>query len=55
MKSRFNVTKEEVTPFLEGKLSLAGLNSKEQADFITCWGPRLATKEINFLRFKFNE
>jgi len=55
MKTGFNVKKEDVTPFLEEKLSLAGLNSKEKADFITYWGPRLASNELNFVRFEFNE
>lgn len=41
--------------FLEEKLTLAGLNSKEQADFITYWVPRLTQNEINFVRFEFNE
>jgi hypothetical protein len=55
LKSGFNVKKADVTAFLEGKLSLAGLNSKEKADFITYWGPRLAANKLNFVRFEFNE
>lgn len=41
--------------FLKDKLTQAGLTSKEQADFITYWGPRLAQNENNFVRFVFNE
>ncbi|MFK7784265.1 MAG: hypothetical protein AB8B56_04065 [Crocinitomicaceae bacterium] len=55
LKSGFNVKSENVVAFLEEKLSLAGLNSKEQADFITYWGPKLSANELNFVRFEFNE
>lgn len=55
MKTGFNVKKADVISFLEEKLSLAGLNSKEKADFITYWGPRLAANELNYVRFEFNE
>lgn len=51
----FLVSQAEVVSFLEEKLTLAGLNSKEQADFITFWGPRLAANKLNFVRFEFNE
>lgn len=55
LKTGFNVKKEDVISFLEEKLALAGFNSKEKADFITYWGPRLAANELNFVRFEFNE
>ena len=55
LKTGFNVKKEDVVAFLEEKLTLAGLNSKEQADFITYWGPRLSANEMNYVRFEFNE
>jgi len=55
LKTGFNVKKGDVVSFLEQKLTLAGLNSKEQADFITYWGPRLSANELNFVRFEFNE
>ena len=55
LKSGFNVKREKVISFLEEKLNLAGLNSKEKADFITYWGPRLAANDLNFVRFEFNE
>lgn len=55
LKTGFNLEKENVVAFLEEKLTLAGLNSKEQADFITYWGPRLTANDLNFVRFEFNE
>jgi hypothetical protein len=54
-KEGFIVTKNEVVSFLEDKLTKAGLTSKEQADFITYWGPRLAAHDQTFVRFEFNE
>ena len=53
--SGFFVEGENVVSFLEEKLTLAGLNSKEQADFITYWGPRLSQNKLNFIHFEFNE
>ena len=53
--SGFLVKGSEVTSFLEKRLTEAGLNSKEQADFITYWGPRMAINEYNFVHFEFNE
>lgn len=54
-KSGFFVEGRSAVAFLEKKLTEAGLNSKEQADFITYWGPRLAQNELNFVHFEFNE
>lgn len=51
----FFVKGKSAIPFLEEKLTDAGLNSKEQADFITYWGPRLAQNKLNFVHFEFNE
>jgi len=51
----FFVEGDHAVSFLEEKLTLAGLNSKEQADFISYWGPRLAKNTLNFIRFEFNE
>ena len=51
----FVVSKKETISFLEDKLTLAGLSSKEQADFITYWGPELIKNEFNFIHFVFNE
>jgi hypothetical protein len=53
--SGFFVEGESAISFLEEKLTAAGLNSKEQADFITYWGPRLAQYKLNFVHFEFNE
>lgn len=53
--SGFFVEGKSVVQFLEDKLTTAGLNSKEQADFITYWGPRLAHNKLNFIHFEFNE
>ncbi len=55
LSSGFFVEGENAVSFLEEKLSVIGLNSKEQADFITYWGPRLAKNELNFVHFEFNE
>jgi len=53
--SGFFVEGTDVVSFLEEKLSEAGLNSKEQADFITYWAPRLTKNKLNFIHFEFNE
>ncbi|MFT5778216.1 MAG: hypothetical protein ACI837_001172 [Crocinitomicaceae bacterium] len=55
MKEGFNVKAENVVSFLEDKLTAAGLNSQEKADFITYWGPRLSAHAFTFVRFEFNE
>jgi hypothetical protein len=49
------VSKEETVSFLTKTLTKIGLNSKEQADFITFWGPQLLQNEQNFIHFVFNE
>lgn len=51
----FTVSKENTIAFLEEKLSTFGLTSKEQADFITYWAPRMMNNEINFVQFMFND
>ncbi len=51
----FFVEGQHITSFFEDKLTLAGFTSKEQADFITFWGPRLAKNTLNFIHFEFNE
>lgn len=53
--SGFFVEGKSAIPFLEEKLTAVGLNSKEQADFITYWGPRLAQYKLNLVHFEFNE
>lgn len=55
MQTGFYVGKEQTISFLEEKLTMAGLTSKEQADFITYWGPRLQQNQLNFVHFLFNE
>lgn len=54
-ESGFIVSRDEVVPFLEDKLTLANLSSTEKADFITFWGPQLAQNDLNFVHFIFNE
>lgn len=51
----FVVDGKNTTEFLEEKLSEFGLTSKEQADFITYWAPRMMRNEVNFVHFSFNE
>ena len=51
----FVVNGEQIIPFLEEKLTAAGLNSKEQADFITFWAPRILGNKSVFIHFDFNE
>ncbi len=53
--SGFLVTGQNVIAFFEDKLTQAGLTSKEQADFITYWGPTLSKNKLNFVYFEFNE
>lgn len=55
LKTGFNVRGKDAVAFLEAKLGEAGLTSKEKADFITFWGPRLAKNELNFVHFDLNE
>ena len=54
-KHGFVVEGNEMTNFLENKLTEAGLNSKEKADFITFWAPKLSQNEHTFIQFLFNE
>lgn len=49
------VKKESTIDFLEEKLSQFGMNSKEQADFITFWGPQLMQNESNLIHFVINK
>lgn len=53
--SGFIVEKEKTISFLKQKLTIAGLNTMEQADFITYWGPKLLQNEFNYIRFEINE
>ncbi|UKN02376.1 hypothetical protein K6119_02425 [Paracrocinitomix mangrovi] len=47
----FIVQKDEVVSFLEDKLTVLGLNTIEQTDFITYWTPILQQKEYAFVQF----
>ena len=49
------ISGKEATSFLNDKLSQYGLTSEEKADFITFWGPSLATDEKWFVRLIVNE
>lgn len=49
------VSKDSTISFLEKKLTEFGMNSKEQADFITFWGPQLNKNSSNFIHFVINE
>jgi hypothetical protein len=53
-KEGFLVNKANVIPFLEEKCIKFGFSSKEQADFITFWGPRLMENDQNLVQFVFN-
>ena len=53
-KTGFVVKGKEIVSFLEKQLSTAGLTSKEQADFITYWAPRMMKHEHVLLHFEFN-
>jgi len=54
-KAGFIVERENTVAFLEKQLAAIGLNAKEQTDFITYWGPRLAAHDKCLLTFVINE
>ncbi|MBK9191015.1 MAG: hypothetical protein IPM77_05565 [Crocinitomicaceae bacterium] len=51
----FIISSSDVIPFLEEKLTLLGLNQKEQTDFITYWGPLMQTKENCLIQFMIDD
>jgi hypothetical protein len=51
----FVVAGESITDFLEEKLTYAGLNGSERADFITFWAPRMTAHSDVFVQFHFNK
>lgn len=51
----FYVKGSNAVTFLEDKLTTAGFTSKEKADFITFWGPKIQSNSHNFIRFEFND
>ena len=53
--SGYIIKKNDVLTFLEDKLDVAGFTSKEKADFITYWGPRMIAHDRLFVQFVQNE
>lgn len=57
IKTNFNdgfiVSSDTLVSFLENSLASAGLNTKETADFITYWAPRMMTNKKNYVHFMF--
>lgn len=47
----FVVRAQDVTAFLEDKLTVLGLNEREATEFITFWGPRIRTTDEALLTF----
>ena len=47
----FIVKSEDTAQFLEEKLEILGLNSKEAEEFIIYWLPRLEESNYNYIRF----
>jgi len=55
MSEGFLVNSDETVKFLENRLTELGLTSKEQADFITFWAPRMMKNDQNFVHFVLNK
>ncbi len=51
----FNVTADQVIPFLEIQLTALGMNDREKQDFIAYWGPQLIKNKLNFVQFMVGE
>lgn len=51
LKTGFVVEGKDVVAFLEEKLDAMGLNSREQQDFITFWGPQMVKEGRCFIHF----
>lgn len=51
----FVVDSKKLVSFLENNLEKMGFNSKETADFITYWCPRMMQNETNYIHFIFND
>lgn len=47
----FVISEEEIIPFLESKLEILGLNSRESEEFIIYWLPILKKNKYNYIRF----
>jgi len=54
IKNSYQVNTDTIIEFLESKLSEFGLNSTEQTDFITYWGPRLSQDKFALMQFLFD-
>jgi len=51
----FIVKSDTLVEFFENSLTQLGLSTKEQADFITYWAPRLEQNTYNFIHFDIND
>lgn len=51
----FSVNRDNAISFLEEKLTLLGLNEKEQTDFITYWLPKMDQHEWTTVRFLYQD
>ena len=51
----FVVSREDLIPFLEEKLTILGLNGKESNEFIIYWLPKLQKNQYNLIRFATKE
>lgn len=54
-KEGFIIKGKEVAEFLEEKLEILGLNSKEKEEFIIYWLPQLEKNKYNYIRFASKE
>lgn len=54
-QSGFVINGADATSFLEEKLDEVGFTSEEKADFISFWGPKMASLEQSYVRFEWNE
>ena len=50
----FVVQGQDIADFFEKELRSIGFTSKERADFITYWAPRMRSNKANFIHFMFN-
>lgn len=55
MEDGFVVSSDEIIPFLENKLEILGLNSRESEEFIIYWLPILKKNKYNYIRFATTE
>ena len=55
IKDGFVVSKDDITKFLEEKLSILGLNDREAEEFIIYWLPKLQSYPYVYIRFQTAE